>query len=246
MGKIIKFGQRIRELREKNQMTQWELASKIDISQSEISKMEQGERELSIDSGLRFANVFKMPVLDLAKGTNIESFTKNERLYPRFCPHHDPMFVVRRIQDGFESQFCPDCGKKLEGDCPQCGTPRDGAIDQFCKVCGYRFTINIEGNFDLLSEVDFATTEEYMYHDSSKYIYQARICITEKHENDQKQEEIYCFPVFGFAGEFNFCPLCGKKLISSCPQCGKPIVRFGNQRTNFCDGCGRKFNEDGK
>ncbi|MSS70682.1 MAG: helix-turn-helix domain-containing protein [Candidatus Latescibacteria bacterium] len=246
MGKIIKYGQRVQELREKNRMTQGDLAYRIDTIQSEISKIERSEKEPGVGIFLRFADVFKMSVLDLAKGTNLESFIKNERLYPRFCPHHDPMFVVRRIRDGFESKFCPDCGKKLEGDCPRCGTPRGGVGDQFCEVCGCRFTTKIEGNLDLLSEVGFAIDEEYGYYDSPKFIYQAKICITKKHDHNPDQEEFIWFPTFGFAGELNFCPFCGKKLISSCSQCGKPIVRFGEQKTNFCDGCGRKFNEAGK
>ena len=69
--KIHLVGSRIRELRKGRHLTQTELSEKIGIAQSDLSRMEQGEYKVGLDTLFKILQVF-----DLKMG---EFFGENER-----------------------------------------------------------------------------------------------------------------------------------------------------------------------
>ena len=66
-----KLGSRIQELRLKNNMTQSELAEKVDIATKHQSCIENGKNFPSSDLIEKYANVFQMDVSDLLNLTHI-------------------------------------------------------------------------------------------------------------------------------------------------------------------------------
>ena len=53
-------GQKIRQIRKSRRLTQMELAGKIGVQQSDLSRMEKGEYRVSLDSLFRILQVFEM------------------------------------------------------------------------------------------------------------------------------------------------------------------------------------------
>ena len=68
--KVALVGSRIRELRKGRHLTQTELSEKIGIAQSDLSRMEQGEYKVGLDTLFKILQVF-----DLKMG---EFFGENE------------------------------------------------------------------------------------------------------------------------------------------------------------------------
>ncbi len=65
-GKAL--GGRLKELRMKNSITQSQLADYLGVDQSYISKFESGQRQLSVLSLEKLANLFGLPVESLLEG----------------------------------------------------------------------------------------------------------------------------------------------------------------------------------
>src|SRR5512140_653311 len=57
---ILLVGQRIRQLRKSRHLTQAELASRIGIAQSDLSRMENGEYKVGLDALFRILQVFEL------------------------------------------------------------------------------------------------------------------------------------------------------------------------------------------
>ena len=55
-------GRKIRQLRRQRKLTQVELAEKIGIHQSDLSRMEQGEYKVGLDTLLRILQTFNMTI----------------------------------------------------------------------------------------------------------------------------------------------------------------------------------------
>lgn len=71
------YGNRLRELREKKGLTQLQMQMKTGIDQSEISKMERGERQPTLDQAFMFSEFFE---------TNVEyicMYTDDPTPFPR-------------------------------------------------------------------------------------------------------------------------------------------------------------------
>lgn len=60
-----RVGLRLRELRKTRQLTQAELADEVGVSQALVSKVERGERELSVSSAKRIAELYGVDVAEL-------------------------------------------------------------------------------------------------------------------------------------------------------------------------------------
>jgi transcriptional regulator with XRE-family HTH domain len=58
--KIHLVGSRIRELRKGHRLTQTELSEKIGIAQSDLSRMEQGEYKVGLDTLFKILHVFEL------------------------------------------------------------------------------------------------------------------------------------------------------------------------------------------
>ena len=62
---MSKFGERIKQLRERNHFLQKYIAALLDIDTPMLSKIERGERKAKKEHVLILANVFKVPQADL-------------------------------------------------------------------------------------------------------------------------------------------------------------------------------------
>src|SRR6266542_2496636 len=60
--KIHLVGSRIRELRKGRRLTQTELSEKIGIAQSDLSRMEQGEYKVGLDTLFKILHVFDLKI----------------------------------------------------------------------------------------------------------------------------------------------------------------------------------------
>lgn len=58
----VYIGSRIRELRKGKKMTQFELASKLNISQQTLSRYENGSTQISYAELIRLVELFKIPI----------------------------------------------------------------------------------------------------------------------------------------------------------------------------------------
>jgi len=58
--KVALVGSRIRELRKGRHLTQTELSEKIGIAQSDLSRMEQGEYKVGLDTLFKILQVFEL------------------------------------------------------------------------------------------------------------------------------------------------------------------------------------------
>ena len=71
-------GRKIRELRKEHKLTQVELSSRIGIQQSDLSRMEQGEYRVSLDTLFRILAEFKMSMGEFFEGVAQESITPRD------------------------------------------------------------------------------------------------------------------------------------------------------------------------
>jgi len=62
---FVKFGQRLRELRETKGLTQESLALSIDVDKSYIGRIERAERSPNLKTIVKIANVLEIPVKSL-------------------------------------------------------------------------------------------------------------------------------------------------------------------------------------
>lgn len=58
--KVALVGSRIRELRKGRRLTQTELSEKIGVAQSDLSRMEQGEYKVGLDTLFKILQVFEL------------------------------------------------------------------------------------------------------------------------------------------------------------------------------------------
>ncbi len=72
-------GRKIRQLRRQRKLTQVELAEKIGIHQSDLSRMEQGEYKVGLDTLLKILQTF-----DLSIGDFFEENQGADSLYQKF------------------------------------------------------------------------------------------------------------------------------------------------------------------
>lgn len=73
---LIKIGENIKELREKSDLTQKHIANFLNVDQSLISKIENGERSITSDMLEKLGDLFGIPVT---------AFNSEEILSQRIC-----------------------------------------------------------------------------------------------------------------------------------------------------------------
>jgi transcriptional regulator with XRE-family HTH domain len=71
-------GQKIRELRKEHKLTQVELSSRLGIQQSDLSRMEQGEYRVSLDTLFRILAEFNMSIGEFFEGVARGSITPRD------------------------------------------------------------------------------------------------------------------------------------------------------------------------
>lgn len=71
-------GPKIRQLRKERKLTQTELASRIGIQQSDLSRMEKGEYRVSLDTLFRILSEFNVSISEFFDDVAKESLTPRE------------------------------------------------------------------------------------------------------------------------------------------------------------------------
>ena len=83
-------GRKIRKLRKSRRLTQTELASRIGIQQSDLSRMEKGEYRVSLDTLLKILAEFDLTMSQFFEAESEESFTPKHLVLVRQFNALDP------------------------------------------------------------------------------------------------------------------------------------------------------------
>ncbi len=75
----LKIGQRIKELREKAEMSQKDLAYTADLDRSYIASIENGQRNVSIVNIEKIANALNVTLKEFFNNNEFEKYTKSNR-----------------------------------------------------------------------------------------------------------------------------------------------------------------------
>ena len=82
--KVYLVGSRIRELRKGRHLTQTELSDKIGIAQSDLSRMEQGEYKVGLDTLFKVLQVFELKMGEFFGETETEEEREARNLMSEF------------------------------------------------------------------------------------------------------------------------------------------------------------------
>ena len=72
------IGPKIRQLRKERKLTQTELAARIGIQQSDLSRMEKGEYRVSLDTLFKILAIFDVSISEFFDDVNKESLTPRD------------------------------------------------------------------------------------------------------------------------------------------------------------------------
>ena len=139
MGTIEKIrqvqlvGRKIRQLRKEHKLTQVELSARLGIQQSDLSRMEQGEYRVSLDTLFRILTEFKMSIGEFFEGVAQESITPRDvqlvqefNSLPRDAQREVEDFIAfKRVQSGAEREKAE--GTKLDDGSSRDAHRSDGA-----------------------------------------------------------------------------------------------------------------------
>lgn len=124
MGTIEKIrqvqlvGRKIRQLRKEHKLTQVELSARLGIQQSDLSRMEQGEYRVSLDTLFRILTEFKMSIGEFFEGVAQESITPRDvQLVQEF--NSLPRDAQREVEDFIafkQVQTSTDRGEREKAD----------------------------------------------------------------------------------------------------------------------------------
>ena len=91
-------GKKIRQLRKEHKLTQVELSQRLGIQQSDLSRMEQGEYRVSLDTLFRILAEFQMGIGEFFEDVARESITPRDvQLVQKFNALPDE--VQREVED---------------------------------------------------------------------------------------------------------------------------------------------------
>ena len=82
--KVALVGSRIRELRKGRRLTQTELSEKIGVAQSDLSRMEQGEYKVGLDTLFKILQVFDLKMGEFFGETESPSERESRDLVSEF------------------------------------------------------------------------------------------------------------------------------------------------------------------
>ncbi|MFN2443132.1 MAG: helix-turn-helix domain-containing protein [Thermoanaerobaculia bacterium] len=95
-------GRKIRQLRRQRKLTQTELADRIGIHQSDLSRMEQGEYKVGLDTLLRVLQTFNISIGEFFEDGATEHgvIDKYRRLSPSAQKEVESFIEFKRLQEG--------------------------------------------------------------------------------------------------------------------------------------------------
>lgn len=106
-------GRKIRQLRKEHKLTQMELSSRLGIQQSDLSRMEQGEYRVSLDTLFRILAEFKMSIGEFFEDVAQESMTPRDVGVIRdFQSLSDE--AQREVQDFIAFKRAQDAGRQRD------------------------------------------------------------------------------------------------------------------------------------
>ena len=82
--KVALVGSRIRELRKGRHLTQTELSEKIGVAQSDLSRMEQGEYKVGLDTLFKILQVFDLKMGEFFGETETDEEREARRMMDEF------------------------------------------------------------------------------------------------------------------------------------------------------------------
>jgi transcriptional regulator with XRE-family HTH domain len=82
--KVALVGSRIRELRKGRHLTQTELSEKIGVAQSDLSRMEQGEYKVGLDTLFKILQVFDLKMGEFFGETETDEEREARRMLDEF------------------------------------------------------------------------------------------------------------------------------------------------------------------
>jgi transcriptional regulator with XRE-family HTH domain len=88
--KVALVGSRIRELRKGRHLTQTELSEKIGVAQSDLSRMEQGEYKVGLDTLFKILQVFDLKMGEFFEETETEAERQARDLVTEFRGLSEP------------------------------------------------------------------------------------------------------------------------------------------------------------
>ena len=95
-SQIIVVGQKIRQIRKSRRLTQADLASRIGVTQSDLSRMENGEYKVGLDTLFRILQVFELSMSRFFEEPGVESPEADE------APAPDPVSETQQLVVDFE------------------------------------------------------------------------------------------------------------------------------------------------
>ena len=108
-------GRKIRQLRRQRKLTQVELAEKIGVHQSDLSRMEQGEYKVGLDTLLRILQTFDLSIGDFFEDQGAETLYQKFRSLSTTAQKEVESFIeFKRRQD--EETWDDDGGGSGGGD----------------------------------------------------------------------------------------------------------------------------------
>lgn len=113
-------GHKIRQLRKEHKLTQVELSQRLGIQQSDLSRMEQGEYRVSLDTLFRILAEFKVGIGEFFEDVAKESITpRNVHLVQKF--NNLPEEAQREVESFIafkhaQSRLTGETGRQGEGD----------------------------------------------------------------------------------------------------------------------------------
>ena len=98
-------GRKIRQLRRQRKLTQVELADRIGIHQSDLSRMEQGEYKVGLDTLLKILQTFDLTIGDFFDEAHRSQsvFDKLKSLSPSAQKEVESFIEFKRQQEGWDS-----------------------------------------------------------------------------------------------------------------------------------------------
>ena len=113
--KVYFVGSRIRELRKGRHLTQMELSDKIGIAQSDLSRMEQGEYKVGLDTLLKILGTFNLGIGEFFEENNTpdNAFDKFRMLSVSAQREVESFIEFKRRQE--EDSWDDDGGGESEG-----------------------------------------------------------------------------------------------------------------------------------
>ena len=95
-SQIIVVGQKIRQIRKSRRLTQADLAGRIGVTQSDLSRMENGEYKVGLDTLFRILQVFELSMSRFFEETAAEPAETEE------APATDPATETQQLLADFE------------------------------------------------------------------------------------------------------------------------------------------------